>query len=177
VVFRLNGVVLGVQCMLIAFLPEAIRILGGDAYAPAYTAALLLLLASWVHFLGDWIVSSTLAVAKDTKHRIVVQLIAVAIAVPIALFAVPRWGAAGAAASILSASIATLGGMLIVTARAYPLKYGFARLLPVSGLVMAGAIIASAQVHIGTKMFLVAGSALMWAVSFVQMRRMQYRDG
>jgi len=177
VVFRLNGVVLGVQCLLIAFLPEVIRLLGGEAYAPAYTAALLLLVASWVHFLGDWIVSSTLAVAKDTKHRIVVQVVAVATAVPVALVAVPRWGSAGAAASILIASITTLVGMLVVTARAYPLKYGLSRLLPVSGLVIAGAIVASAQVHLGTKMFLVAGSALMWAVGFAQVRRVQYRDG
>jgi len=177
VVFRLNGVVLGVQCLLIAFLPEVIRFLGGEAYAPAYTAALLLLVASWVHFLGDWIVSSTLAVAKDTKHRIVVQVVAVAVAVPVALVAVPRWGSAGAAASILIASVTTLAGMLIVVARAYPLRFGLSRLLPVSGLVIAGAILASAQVHLGAKIALVAGSALMWAAGFLHLRRVQYRDG
>jgi O-antigen/teichoic acid export membrane protein len=170
-VFRLNGVVLGAQTLLIAFLPEAIRLLGGDDYAPAYLAALLLLVATWVHFLADWIVSSSLALAKDTKHRIVVHAVAAGLAMPIALVAIPRWGSAGAALSMLSASVVVLGGMLVVGSRVYPLNYGLRSLLPVSVLVVLSAIAASAQVHLGTKLLLICGGAAMWAVSLAQVRR------
>jgi hypothetical protein len=130
-----------------------------------------------VHFLGDWIVSSSLAVAKETGHRIVVHVVAVAVAVPVGFVAVARWGSAGAALSMLVASTMTLIGMLVVSARAYPLKYGLPRLLPASAVVIACAIVASAQVDVATKLFLLSASAAMWSLGLIQVHEVKYGDG
>jgi O-antigen/teichoic acid export membrane protein len=147
----LNGFVLAFTATVIVFLDEAIQVIGGAAYAPAYWPTLWLALAAWVYFIGDWIVSVSLFVGKRPQHRIWIFAIAFGAGTIVALRAVPEAGAAGAAASMLVAYIVMTIAMVLVTRRVHPLGYGLGHVVPRSLGVLALAMWGSAQPSLALK--------------------------
>jgi O-antigen/teichoic acid export membrane protein len=147
----LNAFVLAFTATAIVFLDEMIHVIGGAAYAPAYWPTLLLALAAWIYFIGDWIVSVSLYVGKRPQHRIWIFAIAYGAGVIVALRAVPAAGAIGAAAAMLAAYIVMTVAMVIVTRRVHPLGYGLGHVVPRSLGVLALATWGSAQPSLAVK--------------------------
>ena len=160
---HMNGLVLVVLTVVLIFLGELMRLVGGARYVPAHWPARLLLVATWVYFLGDWVVSASLLVAKRPLYRIWIFGIAYGTVAAASLLAIPRWGAIAAAAAVLVATTLVLVGMMIATRVVYPLDYGLRELLPASCLVIALAIWASAVSSIWLRIAFLAGCLVaMW---------------
>lgn len=153
----LNGLVLIVLTALVTFLPELIAVVGGARYGPVYPVALLLLVGNWVYFLGDWLVSAGLFVAKQSRHAMWIYLLGYGSAVLVSLVAVPRWGSVGAAASALTASTVLFIAMLTVSRVIWPVDLGLGYLVPASAVGIAIGIIAGAFVPFALKPLVFAG--------------------
>ena len=121
----MNAFVLAFTAAVILFLDEMIEVVAGPAYASSYWPTLLLALAAWVYFIGDWIVSVSLYVGKRPQHRVWIFAIAYGAGVLVALRAVPAAGAIGAAAAMLAAYVVMTVAMILVTARVHPSTTGW----------------------------------------------------
>lgn len=168
----LNGFVLAFTAAVIVFLDEAVHVIGGAPYAPAYWPTLLLALAAWVYFIGDWIVSVSLFVGKRPQHRIWIFAIAFGVGVLVAQRAVPAAGAAGAAAAMLAAYCVMTVAMVLVSRRVHPLRYGLVTIVPRSLGVLALATWGSAQSSLGVKVGVALGCvAVMWVLGLLPVAR------
>ncbi|MBN1586507.1 MAG: methyltransferase domain-containing protein [Candidatus Omnitrophica bacterium] len=149
---ELNGIVLLVLGGMLIFLRDLIALAGGTPYAAAHTPAALLLIAAWVFFLGDWIVSGGMAVKEQTYHRIWIYAISYGAAILLAVGAISRWGAAGAAMAYLLACVLIFIGMLWVSKKIHPLQHGLRILLPSSLAVIGLALLLSYGSGLGFKL-------------------------
>jgi O-antigen/teichoic acid export membrane protein len=147
----LNGMVLVVLTALVMFLPELIAVLGGTRYDAVYPVAVLLLVGNWLYFLGDWLVSAGLFVAKQSHHAIWIYLLAYGGAAALCLATVPRWGSVGAAVSAVVASTMIFVAMFVVSRAVWPVDLGLANLLPGSAVGIAVGILAGALVPLPFK--------------------------
>ena len=160
---QLNGFVLVILGVVVIFLRELILVIGGARYQRAYTAALLLLIAKWILFIGDYIVSASLTVAKQTHHRLWVFAIAYGAAALVGLWTIARWGSTGVAMTMVVASTLILLGMRIASASVYPLKHDLRRLIPASGLALGLAVWGSMHASLWIKpVFLAAYLLSLW---------------
>lgn len=164
----LNGFVLAFTAVAIVFIEEAIHLVGGTAYAPAYWTTVVLLLAAWIYFIGDWIVSVSLFVGKRPQHRIWIFALAFTTGAALALAIVPFAGAVGAAAAMLAAYAVMTVAMIVVTRRVYPLEYGLGHVVPRSVIVLTLATVASVQPSAAVKVALaLACIGAMWILGLL----------
>lgn len=158
---RLNGIVLLVLSGLLLFMPQILVFVGGARYGPAYTAAVLLLVANWLYFVGDWLVSAGLFVSKRIYHAAWVFLLAYGIAAALAVSVVPVLGSAGAALSVLTASVIILTAMTALGRVIWPVDLGLGRLL--GGSLLTIAVVALAAVGFSLALKLMFFAALVAA--------------
>lgn len=142
---QLNGMVLLVTGALIIFLREVIALVGGERYAPAHGAALLLLLAAWILFLGDWIVSVSLVLAKRSRPFVLAYAVGYGFGGLVAAAAIPRYGAEGGASTVLLAAALILISMLVIGRAVYPLQLRIGRLILYSCLALGVAVVGDMQ--------------------------------
>jgi O-antigen/teichoic acid export membrane protein len=143
-VIELSAVVLAVFGTMMIFLSDLLGLVGGGRYEGAYPAAMLLLIAGWIYFLGDWIASGTLSLTAQTRYRISIFGAAYGLGVLVALWTVGMWGSTGVAVAVVVVSTLVLVGMVVVSARLHPLRHGFRRIVPASaalaGLAVCGSL-------------------------------------
>jgi O-antigen/teichoic acid export membrane protein len=167
-VSELSGLVLLVLGGMVIFLNEILSLFGGR-YEGAYPAGILLLIAGWIYFVGDWIVSGTLSLTGRTGHRIWVFSLAYGVAAIVALVVVGRWGSTGAAAAVLVACVLILLGMVLAGHALHPLGHGLRRLLPLSAALIALAVCASATALPWFKIVVALGyGALLWRAGLLR---------
>lgn len=154
---QLNGFVLLALGVFVIFLRELIVLVGGERYHGAFEAALLLLIARWIFFIGDWIVSASLNVAKQTHYRLWVFAGSYVVAAAVSIWTVSLWSSAGAAAGAVVSSALILLGMIGASRAVYPLRLGLRRLLPASGLAVGLALFGSLLTSVWLKPIFLAG--------------------
>lgn len=147
----LNGMVLIVAAGTIVFLPEVITVLAGSRYAGVSTTAFILLCGSWVYFVGDWIVSAGLFIAKESRWVPLIYLGAYATGALLAILVVPWAGSVGAAASACASSVLLLLAMAAVARRVWPVDVALRHFVPASLLALATAAATGAFVPLALK--------------------------
>ena len=170
-VLELSTLVLAVLGTMMIFLHELLRLVGGERYDDAYPAAMLLLVAAWVYFLGDWIASGTLSLTGQTHYRISIFAVAHTLGALVVAIMVPAWQSTGVAVGVVAVSTVILAGMIVVGARIHRLNFGFRRLIPVSSALVVVAACGSLATPLWLKLaVLVLYAAVMWTAGLIRRR-------
>lgn len=166
---ELSGLVLAVLGGMMIFLKDLLGLFGGERYGEAYGAAVVLLVAAWVYFVGDWIVSGTLSLVGQTQYRIWIFGMAYGVAAAITPWTIAWWGSTGVAIAVFVACAGVLLGMLAVSTAVHPLNHGLSTLLPISAALIALALWGSVQSSGWYKAVLLAAYvALLWRLGLLR---------
>ena len=160
--------VVPVLLVFIGFAPEVVGVLAGPEYVGAANVLRILTVALAFLYLNSLFFHALVAMGE--LRRLLYMLLGVLVGnVLLNLWAIPRWGADGAAAIVVLSELATLsiGMWLFREASALPRPFRLARVLS-AGLagtaVVVGARVLSEQAGLPDWATLVAGSACVLAV-------------
>jgi O-antigen/teichoic acid export membrane protein len=97
-------------------MPWLIRIVFGEEYDGAATAARIVLVAAAIHFVIGWTKSLPVTIGRP-RLRIVTHGLETLVAIPLVAILGAEWGATGAAVAVLLSTLVFAGAWLVVVAR------------------------------------------------------------